>query len=158
MYLRVIEATLKRNQGALVLVPEIALTPQLVQRFRARLGDRIAVLHSGMSDQKDLPTGPVFNQEKLSSQLVRALPSFAPIPNLGMIVVDEEHDHSFKQGDGVRYHGRDLAIMRAYKAKCPVILGSATPSLESLHNVNTGKLVRLDLTQRATGGPCLTLS
>ena len=80
VYLRVIEATLKRNQGALVLVPEIALTPQLVQRFRARLGDRIAVLHSGMSDQKDLPTGPVFNQEKLSSQLVRALPSLHQFP------------------------------------------------------------------------------
>ncbi|MGB0647525.1 MAG: replication restart helicase PriA [Bradymonadia bacterium] len=152
VYLRVIEATLKQNQGALVLVPEIALTPQLVQRFRARLGDGIAVLHSGMSDQKRLAHWSRLQSGEVKLAIGARSAVFAPIPNLGMIVVDEEHDHSFKQGDGVRYHGRDLAIMRAYRAQCPVILGSATPSLESLQNVNNGKLSRLDLTERATGG------
>jgi primosomal protein N' (replication factor Y) (superfamily II helicase) len=152
VYLHLIEETLKRGKGALVLVPEIALTPQLVTRFRARLGDQIAVLHSGMSDQKRLAHWSRLQSGEVNLAIGARSAIFAPVRDLGMIVVDEEHDHSFKQGEGVRYHGRDLAIMRAFRSKCPIVLGSATPSLETLNNVELGKLTRLDLKRRATGG------
>lgn len=152
VYLHLIEETLRQGKGALVLVPEIALTPQLVSRFRARLGDQIAVLHSGMSDQKRLAHWSRLQSGEVNLAIGARSAIFAPVKDLGMIVVDEEHDHSFKQGEGVRYHGRDLAIMRAYRSKCPIVLGSATPSLETLNNVVLGKLTRLDLNHRATGG------
>ena len=103
VYLHLIEETLKRGQGALVLVPEIALTPQLVTRFRARLGDQIAVLHSGMTDQKRLAHWSRLQSGEVNLAIGARSAVFAPVKNLGMIVVDEEHDHSFKQGEGVRY-------------------------------------------------------
>ncbi len=152
VYLQAIERVLARGQGALVLVPEIALTPQLVRRFRARLGDELAVLHSGLGagaryDQwRRLRRGEV----KLAIGARSAI--FAPVPDLGLIVVDEEHDPSFKQGDGLRYHGRDMALVRGARWRCPVVLGTATPSLESEHNVQAGKLTRLVLSERPTGG------
>ena len=105
-----------------------------------------------MSDQKRLAHWSRLQSGEVNLAIGARSAVFAPVQNLGMIVVDEEHDHSFKQGEGVRYHGRDLAIMRAYRANCPVVLGSATPSLETLNNVAVGKLKRLDLNVRATGG------
>ena len=152
VYLGVIEQMLARGRGALVLVPEIALTPQLVSRFRARLGDQISVLHSAMTDQQRLAHWSRLRHGEVKLAIGARSAIFAPVHNLGVIIVDEEHDGSFKQNDGVRYHGRDLAIMRAFREKCPIVLGSATPSMESLNNVENHKLNRIDLTQRATGG------
>ena len=152
VYLHIIEGVLARGQGALVLVPEIALTPQLVRRFRARLGDAIAVLHSGLSD------GARFDQwRRLRRGDVRVAIGarsglFAPVRNLGVIVVDEEHDPSFKQADGVRYQARDMALVRGHLEGAAVVLGSATPSLESTWNAMQGKLDRLVLAERPTGG------
>lgn len=157
VYLHAIEAVLARGGGALVLVPEIALTPQLVRRFRARLGDAIAVLHSGLDrgaryDQwRRLRRGEV----KIAIGARSAL--FAPVADLQLIVVDEEHDPSFKQHDGVRYHARDMALVRGSQAGAAVLLGSATPSLESCANVDLGKLRRLSLPSRATGSALPTV-
>lgn len=157
VYLHAIEAVLEAGGGALVLVPEIALTPQLVRRFRARLGDAIAVLHSGLArgaryDQwRRLRRGEV----KIAIGARSAL--FAPVADLQLIVVDEEHDPSFKQHDGVRYHARDMALVRGAQEGARVLLGSATPSLESCVNVDRGKLRRLVLPARATGGSLPTI-
>ncbi len=151
VYLRVIEAALARGQSALVLVPEIALTPQLVRRFRARFGDAIAVLHSGLS------VGARFDQwRRLRAGEVRVAIGarsglFAPIRDLGVIIVDEEHDPSYKAGDGTRYQARDMALVRGHREQALVVLGSATPSLESTYNAQAGKLTRLVLTERPTG-------
>jgi len=152
VYLQAIDQRLKDGLGALVLVPEIALTPQLVQRFRARFGDHIAVLHSGLSD------GARFDQwRRIASGDLRIVIGarsavFAPIQGLGIIVVDEEHDPSYKQGEGLRYHARDMALFRGHRENVPVVLGTATPSLETVHNAQVGKLRRLILPARATGG------
>ncbi|MBU1429783.1 primosomal protein N' [Myxococcota bacterium] len=150
VYLSVIADALARGLSALVLVPEIALTPQLVRRFRARLGDAIAVLHSGLS------AGARFDEwRRIHRGDVRVIIGarsgvFAPVEGLGLIIVDEEHDPSFKQGDGVRYQGRDMALARGLREGAVVVLGSATPSMESVHNVAQGKLQRLLLTERPT--------
>ena len=152
VYLHAIEGVLARGRGALVLVPEIALTPQLVRRFRARLGDALAVLHSGLAE------GARFDQwRRVRRGEVRVVIGarsgiFAPVHDLGLIVVDEEHDPSFKQGDGVRYQGRDMALVRGHREGAVVVLGSATPSLESTWNAEQGKLTRLNLRGRPTGG------
>jgi primosomal protein N' (replication factor Y) (superfamily II helicase) len=149
VYLRAIEACLARGRGALVMVPEIALTPQLVARFRARFGDALAVLHSGLGDAdrhamwSRLRTGGVRVAIGARSAL------FAPVPELGLILVDEEHDGSFKQEEGVRYHARDMALLRAHRAGAACVLGSATPSLESVALVRRGKLAELRLPDRA---------
>lgn len=149
VYLALIEAALARGQGAIVLVPEIALTPQLVARFRARLGDKVAVQHSGLD--------PVARHEQWLRIRGGELPVvvgarsalFSPMPALGLVVVDEEHEPSFKQETSPRYHARDLALVRGHLAGVPVVLGSATPSLESWANVARHKLTRLDLPERA---------
>jgi primosomal protein N' (replication factor Y) len=152
VYLHALAGTLERGRGGLVLVPEIALTPQLVRRFRARFGDELAVLHSGLSD------GQRYDQwRRLRDGTVRVAIGarsaiFAPVHRLGLIVVDESHDPSFKQEDGVRYHARDMALLRGAREGAAVVLGSATPSLESLHNASIGKLTRLVLAERPTGG------
>ncbi|MEZ4432196.1 MAG: primosomal protein N' [bacterium] len=152
VYLHAIAATLARGRGALVLVPEIALTPQLAHRFRARFGDDLAVLHSGLGDGARYDMWRRLRRGEVRLAIGARSAVFAPVADLGLIIVDEEHDPSFKQHDGVRYHGRDMALLRGQRAGAAVVLGTATPSLESLHNWQDGKLTLLTLTERPTGG------
>ena len=153
VYLRVIAAVRQAGRGALVLVPEIALTPQLAARFRARFGEDVAVLHSALPPRERLEAWRRLRQGEVGIALGARSAVFAPVRALGVVVVDEEHDPSFKQEEGVRYHGRDLAIVRAQQAGAVVILGSATPSLESAYNVSRGRFTRLALPSRATPRP-----
>ena len=152
VYLHAIQCILARGQGALALVPEIALTPQLVQRFRARLGDDIAVLHSGLSEGARYEQWLRLREGHVRVAIGVRSGIFGPVPKLGLIVVDEEHDGSFKQDSGVRYHARDMALVRGQREGAVVVLGSATPSMESEYNVQIGKLKRLVLSERPTGG------
>jgi primosomal protein N' (replication factor Y) len=149
VYLRAIAACLAAGKGALVLVPEIALTPQLVARFRARFGDAVAVLHSGLGDADRHAMWTRLHDGKVRVAIGARSALFAPVPDLGLIVVDEEHDGSFKQEEGVRYHARDMALLRAHRAGAVCVLGSATPSLESIGLVRRGMLEELDLPARA---------
>jgi primosomal protein N' (replication factor Y) len=160
VYLRAIDAALRMDRGALVLVPEIALTSQLVARFTERFGPRVATLHSGLS-----PSARVRAWNRLrtgEAQVVVGVRAavFAPVPRLGLLVVDEEHDASFKQEDRLCYQARDMAVARAKLCACPVILGSATPSLETLANVERGRYRRLTLRTRIDFRPmpCIELS
>ncbi|OUS71423.1 primosomal protein N' [Pseudoalteromonas sp. A601] len=150
VYLQCLEEVLKRGEQALVLVPEIGLTPQTVNRFRRRFVDTpIMLWHSALTDNERLQTWRFC--EKASCAIVIGTRSsiFLPFLKLGMIIVDEEHDSSFKQQDTLRYHARDLAAYRAYQHKIPLVLGSATPALETLHKAINGKYQLLSLTQRA---------
>lgn len=150
VYIDVIQKKMALGQSAIVLVPEIALTPQLVTRFRKRLGEVVAVLHSGLTDRErtDQWWSVLSGEKKVLIGARSAL--FCPVPNLGVIVVDEEHDGSYKQEESFKYHARDAAVMRAHFEKVPVILGSATPSLESWHNVLEGKYQMHVLSERAS--------
>lgn len=151
IYLRLAERQLGLARRVLVLVPEIGLTPQLVGRFARRFPQStLAVLHSGLTDSERLAAWRLAHSG--GAQLIIGTRSavFAPVPDLGLIIVDEEHDASFKQQEGgFRYSARDLALVRARLLDIPVMLGSATPSLESLHNVSTGRLTHLALPERA---------
>ena len=152
VYIRCIQKVLEKGQGALVLLPEIALTPQAVERFTQRLGP-VAVLHSMLPD-----TERAVHYERLRRGEVRiALGArsavFAPVPDLGIIVVDESHESSYKQENSPRYHARDVAVMRAHRLEIPCILGSATPSMESLENVRRGRYEQLRLDSRVNGRP-----
>jgi primosomal protein N' (replication factor Y) len=149
VYLRLIAEARAQGKGALVLVPEIALTPQLAARFRARFGDDVAVLHSALPPGDRLAAWRRLRSGDVGIAVGARSAVFAPVRALAVVVVDEEHDGSFKQEDGVRYHGRDLAVMRAHQAKAVIVLGSATPSLESFRNVLLGRLHRLHLPTRA---------
>jgi len=150
VYLRVIEEVLRRGERALVLVPEIGLTPQLVKRFRERFSAPLAVMHSALTDRERLEAWRAAFSGQASIVIGTRSAVFAPVPNLGLIVVDEEHDASFKQHDGgFRYSARDVAVVRAQRASIPVVLGSATPGLETLHNVATHRYERLSLPYRA---------
>jgi primosomal protein N' (replication factor Y) len=149
VYLRSVARVLERGGSAIVLVPEIALTPQLVQRFRARLGEGIAVVHSGLTDRDRHAMWAKLRSGALRVAVGARSALFAPPPDLALVCVDEEHDGSFKQEDGVRYHARDMALLRAYRAGAVCVLGSATPSLASEALVRAGKLVRLTLPDRA---------
>jgi primosomal protein N' (replication factor Y) len=153
VYLRVIAAARAAGRGALVLVPEIALTPQLAARFRARFGEDVAVLHSGLPPRERLAAWRRLRAGEVGIALGARSAVFAPVRALAVVVVDEEHDPSFKQDEGVRYHARDLAVVRAQQAGALAILGSATPSLESAHNVARGRFARLALPERATPRP-----
>ncbi|MFO7303922.1 MAG: primosomal protein N' [Gammaproteobacteria bacterium] len=133
VYLQIIARVLARGEQALVLVPEIALTPQLVARFRARFPLPIAVMHSGLNDSERLQAWRAAREGTARIVIGTRSAVFCPLPQLGLIVVDEEHDASFKQHEGFRYSARDLAIVRAQRARVPIVLGSATPSLETLH-------------------------
>jgi len=149
VYLELTAQTLALGRGVLVLVPEIGLTPQLVGRFRERFAAPLAVVHSALTDQERL--GAWRAAWSGSARIVLGTRSavFAPLRDLGLIVVDEEHDASFKQHEGaLRYSARDLALVRAQRAHVPVLLGSATPSLETLHNVAAGRYARLRLSRR----------
>ncbi|MDZ4694476.1 MAG: primosomal protein N' [Deltaproteobacteria bacterium] len=152
VYLRTIAHVRGLGQGALVLVPEIALTPQLASRFRDRFGDDVAVLHSALPRSERLNAWRRLSNGEVGIALGARSAVFAPVQRLGLIVVDEEHDPSFKQDEGVRYHGRDLALVRAQSCRAVAVLGSATPSLESCHNRDTGKLRYLSLPMRAAPG------
>ncbi len=149
VYLRAVARCLERGAGAIVLVPEIALTPQLVSRFRARLGDRIAVLHSGMTDGARHAMWKALRTGELTIAIGARSALFAPVARLELVCVDEEHDGSFKQEEGVRYHARDMALLRAHRAGATVVLGSATPSIASIALVRSGRLERLRLPERA---------
>ena len=149
VYLRSVAATLARGARVLVLVPEIGLTPQLVGRFAARFREPLAVLHSGLTDTQRLAAWRRCLSGEARIVLGTRSAVLAPVPQLGLIVVDEEHDSSFKQQEGgFRYSARDLALLRAQHAGVPVLLGSATPSLETLHNVASGRMRRLELPRR----------
>jgi primosomal protein N' (replication factor Y) len=159
VYLRLAERHLDRGQRVLVLVPEIGLTPQLVGRFAARFPDvPLAVLHSGLTDSERLAAWRDAHGGHARLVIGTRSAVFAPLPSLGLIIVDEEHDASFKQQEGgFRYSARDLALVRARLLRIPVVLGSATPSLESLHNVASGRLTRLSLPERAAAATPPTL-
>lgn len=153
VYLRVIAEALVAGKTALVLVPEISLTPQLAARFRARFGDLVAILHSGLSEQARLSEWSRLRRGHARIVVGARSAVFAPLSDLGVIVVDEEHDGSFKQEEGVRYHARDIAMVRAQRAGAVCLLGSATPSLESYAHAERGHYQRLVLTERPTSRP-----
>lgn len=148
VYLNVIEQVLAQGKQALVLVPEISLTPQLVGRFERRFHAPIAVLHSGLNEQERLSAWLRASEGKASIVLGTRSAIFTPLNNPGIIVVDEEHDASYKQQDGFRYSARDVAVMRAAREKIPIILGTATPSLESLKNARQGAYALIELPER----------
>jgi primosomal protein N' (replication factor Y) (superfamily II helicase) len=149
VYLHAVAHALGRGCRALVLVPEIGLTPQLVGRFRERFDVPVAVLHSGLTDTERLSAWRQCVAGTARIVLGTRSAVFAPVTGLGIVIVDEEHDASFKQHEsGFRYSARDLAILRAQRAGVPIVLGSATPSLETLHNVATGRFTRLSLPRR----------
>ncbi len=149
VYLRLIEQALAAGRQALVLVPEIGLTPQTRQRFVQRFGARVGVLHSGLGDRERETTWNEAASGRLRVLIGTRSALFTPLPELGVIVVDEEHDGSFKQQEGFRYSARDLAVYRARRLGIPIVLGSATPSTESLANCRAGRFVHLELPQRA---------
>ncbi len=149
VYLQSIEQALADGKQVLILVPEIGLTPQLVQRFTARFNTKIASLHSGLTDRMRFDAWQSIRSGETRIVIGTRSAIFIPFANLGMIVIDEEHDPSFKQQEGFRYHARDLALVRAKQLDIPVIMGSATPALESLLNVQQGRFKELQLTQRA---------
>lgn len=149
VYLRAIAACLALGRGALMMVPEIALTPQLVARFRARFGDDLAVVHSGLTDADRHAMWSSLREGRVRVAIGARSALFAPVPDLGLVIVDEEHDGSFKQEEGVRYNARDMALLRAHRARAACVLGSATPSLESMMLVRKDKLVELRLPDRA---------
>jgi primosomal protein N' (replication factor Y) (superfamily II helicase) len=149
VYLRLIAEARRAGHGALVLVPEIALTPQLAARFRARFGDDVAVLHSALPPPQRRAAWRRLRSGEVGIALGARSAVFAPVRRLAVVVIDEEHDSSFKQEEGLRYSGRDLALVRAQKVGAVAVLGSATPSLETFHNVEQGRYRRLLLPTRA---------
>ncbi len=149
VYLTVMERVLRAGKRVLVLVPEIGLTPQTIARFRRRFPLPMEVLHSGVNDSERLASWQRAHAGASAIVLGTRSALFTPLPDLGLIVIDEEHDASFKQQEGFRYHGRDLAVMRAQLEQIPIVLGSATPSLETLNNVDAGRYRHLQLSQRA---------
>ncbi|HEX4450508.1 MAG TPA: primosomal protein N' [Kofleriaceae bacterium] len=153
VYLRVIAEALGAGKTAVVLVPEISLTPQLAARFRARFGDEVAILHSGLSEQARLGEWSRLRRGQARIAVGARSAVFAPLERIGVIVVDEEHDGSFKQEEGVRYHARDVALVRAQRAGAVCVLGSATPSLESFAHARRGAYRLLTLAQRPTARP-----
>jgi len=149
VYLSLIDKVLEENGQVLVLVPEIGLTPQLLTRFQARFGDKVLVLHSALTPEARLKAWEQAKSQKVQIVIGTRSAIFTPMANLKLIVIDEEHDLSFKQQDGVRYHARDVAIQRAQFQNIPILLGSATPSLETLANVYAKKFEMYVLNARA---------
>lgn len=149
VYFHVITAQLKLDHQILVLVPEIGLTPQTVQRFQERFSVPIAIMHSDLSDKDRLDNWILAKTNQVNIIIGTRSAIFTPLPNLGLIIIDEEHDGSFKQQDSLRYSARDAAIMLAKQKNIPIILGSATPSLESYYNAQSQRYIYLKLTRRA---------
>jgi primosomal protein N' (replication factor Y) len=152
VYVEALRRVLERGRTAIVLVPEISLTPQTVTRFRAHFGDLVAVLHSGLSDGERYDQWRQLHAGEKRIAVGARSALFAPLPDLGMIVVDEEHDGSYKQSEAPRYHARDLAVVRAGIVAAGCVLGTATPSLESWTNAQRGKFVLARLPERVGGG------
>ncbi|MBC53118.1 MAG: primosomal protein N' [Gammaproteobacteria bacterium] len=149
IYLQVISDTLARERQVLVLVPEISLTPQTVARFRQRFPQKsVAIMHSGLTPRQRLNAWLAAAQGEADIIIGTRSAIFTPLARPGLIVIDEEHDSSFKQQDGFRYSARDLGVIRAQSETIPIVLGSATPSLESLHNALSGRYRHLRLTRR----------
>lgn len=153
VYIEVLKAVLAQGKGAIVLVPEISLTPQTVTRFRGWFGDRVAVLHSALSDGERHDAWRQLRRGERTVAVGARSALFAPVADLGAIIVDEEHDGSYKQSDAPRYHARDLAVVRARLTGAVCVLGSATPSLESWANAEAGKYRRVSLPERVAGRP-----
>jgi primosomal protein N' (replication factor Y) len=149
VYLQAITDVLAKQKQVLVLVPEIGLTPQTIQRFRQRFAVPVVALHSGLTDKERLNAWVAAKSGAAKIIIGTRSAIFSPFANLGLIVVDEEHDLSFKQQDGFRYHARDLAIMRAHAHNIPIVLGSATPSLETLARALQARYQHLRLPERA---------
>ncbi len=153
VYLRLVERCLKMGRSAVVLVPEISLTPQFLGRFVSRLGSVIAPYHSQLSDGERYDQWRKMQRGEARVVVGARSALFAPFENIGLIVVDEEHEPSFKQEDGVTYHARDMALKLGTLHQCPVVLGSATPSLETYAAAKAGRFHLLELTERPTGAP-----
>ena len=151
VYIELLREALARGRTAIVLVPEIALTPQTASRFRAHFGEQVAVLHSGLSDGERYDAWRSLRKGDRRIVVGARSALFAPLANLGVVVVDEEHDGSYKQSEAPRYQARDLAILRAQEHGAVCVLGSATPSLETWNNARTGKFERLSLPERVGG-------
>jgi len=156
VYMCLLETVLSEGKQALVLVPEIGLTPQLLRRFKSRLGLDPAVIHSGLSAGERLEAWAAARSGRSALVIGTRSALFTPMPRMGMIILDEEHDASFKQQDGFRYSARDIAVKRALELDIPIVLGSATPSLESLNNAVIGKYKWHRLRERATRAPLPT--
>lgn len=153
VYVRAIRAELAAGNRALVLLPEIALTPQFVAVFRGHFGEKIAVLHSGLTPAEKFDQWRRIKRDEVDIVIGARSALFAPLTNVGIIVVDEEHDTSFKQGEGPRYHARDMALVRGKIEDARVVLGSATPSLESYYNAKSGRLKYLHMPDRVADRP-----
>lgn len=151
VYLQLIRATLEAGRQALLLIPEINLGPQTLGRFEQRFNARIALLHSALTDRERMDIWLAARDGELDIVVGTRSALFTPLKHPGLIIVDEEHDTSYKQQEGLRYHARDLAVVRARFENLPVVLGSATPSLESLHNAEQGRYAHLRLSLRAGG-------
>jgi primosomal protein N' (replication factor Y) len=157
VYLQAVEHALSLGRTALVLVPEIALASQLEAHFYSRFGSKLAVLHSGLSDGERLDQWQTVLQSTATVVLGARSAVFAPLENLGIIIVDEEHEPAYKQEDGLRYNGRDLAVLRAQLTGCPVLLGSATPSVVSYYHCKQGKYTLLTIRKRVSEQPLPTV-
>ena len=153
LYLRLAALVLQRGQRVLVLVPEIALTPAVAGLFRARFGRRVTIQHSGLSDGERHDQWHRIRRGEVEVVIGTRSAVFAPMENVGLVIVDEEHDQAYKQEEAPRYHGRDVAVVRARMAGAVVLLGSATPSLESAFNAAAGRYDHLQLTQRVWNRP-----
>lgn len=153
VYLRAIEATLAIGRTALLLVPEIALTPAVAAQFASRFGDRAAILHSAFNDTERASQWRRIHEGQVRVAVGTRSAVFSPLRDLGLIIVDEEHDNSYKQEENPRYHGRDVAVVRARMTKACVVLGSATPSLESRYNAEQGKYTLIELPERIEKRP-----
>lgn len=151
VYLQAIQSVLEKDKQILVLIPEIGLTPQTLFRFSSRFQLPIAILHSKLTDRERLDNWLIARDGVAKIIIGTRSALFAPLQNLGLIIIDEEHDSSFKQQEGFRYHARDVAIKLAHIRNIPILLGSATPSIESLYNIDQGKFIHCRLTQRAGG-------
>ena len=153
IYLRAIEEVLVQGQEAIVLVPEISLTPQLLSRFKDRFGENLALLHSGLGRGERYDQWRRIWRGDVKIAMGARSAIFAPFKNVGIIIVDEEHDPSYKQEEKLKYHARDVAVVRAKQAEATLLLGSATPSLESFYNAEKGKFKLLNLPERIEGKP-----
>ncbi|MBA2259111.1 MAG: primosomal protein N' [Acidobacteria bacterium] len=158
IYLRLADAVRRKGRGVLLLVPEIALTPAVAALFRATFGERVAIQHSGLSDGERHDQWQRIRRGEVDVVVGTRSAVFAPVRSLGLVIVDEEHDGSYKQEETPRYHGRDVAVVRARQAGALAVLGSATPSMESFHNAQTGRYKLLTLDRRVLDRPLASVT